>query len=391
VEVVWPRTCAGRAQINPKWAICCETKLDLIKEIESWVLKHSARCEQHLIKLGYYCPGEPFPIMPHGHQQPAHSHAHTTQCLNLHALGEQWIEEVTDVDIVQTPPEECLEGEHLKFKAHIRGWKTRTRKELYQNLLGKADHNLWQALLRPLWKDVLLIPRDWYPEHQPRYETKGWWYVPVEEVLERACKSCNAFCEIEDFVGAKRRREVSVRCYKCQLEEDSRTNTSRGQEQKKDASCKRDEVTLEGCTLRNSERVKGQERVDYHEHSWERDIQNDRGYSERIEQLSYGLKMRASDPRYITTGDDSNRGDVLLTMAQVRELITKKDQSEEGIATVWLTTTEMGFSLTDEPNAIECTKDVRDGRVSDRYLAPAISRFAIEILANVATEADMDQ
>jgi hypothetical protein len=181
-----------------------------------------------------------------------------------------------------------------------------------------------------------------------------------------------------------------VRCYKCQLEEDG-TNTSRGREQKTDASRKRAAVTLEGSTLRSSERVKGQERVDYHEHSWERDIQNDRGYSESIEQLSYGLKMRAADPRYITTGDDSNRGDVLLTMAQVRELITKKDQSEEGIATVWLTITEMGFSLTDEPNAIECTKDVRDGKVSDRYLAPAISRFAIEILANVATGADMDQ
>ena len=74
---------------------------------------------------------------------------------------------------------------------------------------------------------------------------------------------------------------------------------------------------------------------------------------------------RSAYPRYITTGDDSNRGDVLLTMAQVRELITKKDQSKEGIATVWLTTTEMGFSLTDEPNAIECTKDVRDVQVSD--------------------------
>ena len=63
---------------------------------------------------------EPFPQVPHG----AHSHARTTQCLNVHALGEQWIEEVTDVEIVQTPQEECLEGEHLKFKAHIRGWKT---------------------------------------------------------------------------------------------------------------------------------------------------------------------------------------------------------------------------------------------------------------------------
>ena len=91
--------------------------------------------------------------------------------------------------------------------------------------------------------------------------------------------------------------------------------------------------------------------MDYHEHSWERDILNDSGHSESNEKLSYGLKMRAADPRYISNGDDSNRGDVLLTMAQVREPITQKDQSEEGISTVWLTTTEMGFSLTDEPKA----------------------------------------
>jgi len=90
--------------------------------------------------------------------------------------GEQCIEEVTDVDIMQTSPEECLEGEHLKFKARIRGWKTRTRKERCQNLLEKADHNLRQALLRPQWKDVLLIPQDWYPSTRgtPRYEKKGW-------------------------------------------------------------------------------------------------------------------------------------------------------------------------------------------------------------------------
>jgi hypothetical protein len=80
--------------------------------------------------------------VPHGYQQQAHSHARTTQCLNIHALGEQWIEEVTDVEIVQTPQQECLEGEHLKFKAHIRGWKTETQKERCQQLLDKSDNNL---------------------------------------------------------------------------------------------------------------------------------------------------------------------------------------------------------------------------------------------------------
>jgi hypothetical protein len=75
----------------------------------------------------------------------------------------------------------------------------------------------------------------------------------------------------------------------------------------------------------------------------------------------------------------------------VRELITKKEQSEEGVATVWLTTAEMGFSVTDEPNAILCPRDAREGKVSDRYLAPAISRFDTSIQTNIETGAEIDQ
>jgi hypothetical protein len=118
------------------------------------------------------CPWcmEPFPLVPHGHQQQAHSRARTTQFLNIHALGEQWIEEVTYVEIVQTPKEE---GEHFKFKAHIQGWKTETRKERCQQLLDKSDYNLRRVLLRPVWKDILLVSQAWYPEDKPKYETQG--------------------------------------------------------------------------------------------------------------------------------------------------------------------------------------------------------------------------
>ena len=59
----------------------------------------------------------------------------------------------------------------------------------------------------------------------------------------------------------------------------------------------------------------------------------------RDKQLLYGIRMRAADdPRYLTPDDDGNRGDILLTMAQVKELITVKLRSEEEVATVWLTT-----------------------------------------------------
>ena len=56
VEAVWPRVCLGRAQAHPDWTQSCETKLDLIQAMESWVRMNSARCARHLSKLEYRCP-----------------------------------------------------------------------------------------------------------------------------------------------------------------------------------------------------------------------------------------------------------------------------------------------------------------------------------------------
>ena len=57
VKAVWPRVGTKRSQTHPEWAASCDTKMDLVTEIESWMRTHSARCERHLIKLGYFCPG----------------------------------------------------------------------------------------------------------------------------------------------------------------------------------------------------------------------------------------------------------------------------------------------------------------------------------------------
>ena len=80
----------------------------------------------------------------------------------------------------------------------------------------------------------------------------------------------------------------------------------------------------------------------------------------------------------MTNSEDCNRGDVILTVEQVRELIAMKDTSEEGTATIWLTTAEMGFSLTEEQDDVVCAQDVKEGKITDRFLAPAISRFAAD-------------
>jgi hypothetical protein len=60
------------------------------------------------------------------------------------------------------------------------------------------------------------------------------------------------------------------------------------------------------------------------------------------------------------------------------------------VATVWLNTTEMGFLRTDESHMVMCSRDVREWKVTDRYLAPSISKFAIAIQAAEEREPTMD-
>jgi hypothetical protein len=59
----------------------------------------------------------------------------------------------------------------------------------------------------------------------------------------------------------------------------------------------------------------------------------------------------------------------------------KMELSEE-VVMVLLTTSEMGFSLTDEDHMVIShlsQQDLREGRTTDRFLAPAISKFDIKV------------
>ena len=116
---------------------------------------------------------KPFPHMNPVHRQQVRAHACAPLCLNVHALGEQWIGEVSDVDTVQPPREDSHEGDQLIFKAHIRGWETEVRRTRCQYLKEKSDLALRQTLLKTGWKDILLIPQSWYPAESPKFETAG--------------------------------------------------------------------------------------------------------------------------------------------------------------------------------------------------------------------------
>jgi hypothetical protein len=49
------------------------------------------------------------------------------------------------------------------------------------------------------------------------------------------------------------------------------------------------------------------------------------------------------------------------------------------------------FVLTDEQHMLLCPKDVREGKVIDRYLAPAILIFAIDIRTEVKCQPTLDR
>jgi hypothetical protein len=81
----------------------------------------------------------------------------------------------------------------------------------------------------------------------------------------------------------------------------------------------------------------------------------------------------------MTHADAYNRGDVVIPVKEVRELLRLKTELNEEKVKVWLTTADVVFSLTDEDHMVVSSKDLREGKIADRYLAPAISRFAIKV------------
>jgi ABC-type histidine transport system ATPase subunit len=107
---------------------------------------------------------------------------------------------------------------------------------------------------------------------------------------------------------------------------------------------------------------------------------NSEGSSGQLTQFqsTLGIKLRAMDPRYITHSGDYQKGNVVIPVSDVYELLRLKLELSEEVAKVWLTTSEMGFSLTVEEHMVVCPKNLREGTITDRYLPPDITRFAIK-------------
>jgi hypothetical protein len=79
----------------------------------------------------------------------------SANCSNLHLLGKQWIEEVTDA---RKSSRSQKEGENIDFRARIRGWAEKSERIRCNYLLQKPESKLRAELPEERQKDFLLIP-----------------------------------------------------------------------------------------------------------------------------------------------------------------------------------------------------------------------------------------
>ena len=110
------------------------------------------------------------------------------------------------------------EGENLEFRGRIRGWAEDSKRNWCNYSVQKSDSNLRAELLGERQKDVLFIPRAWYPEDIQIDSAPGWWYVPEESVVGRLCKCCNTFREKAEFTSNEWIRMIKSSCRKCKPE-----------------------------------------------------------------------------------------------------------------------------------------------------------------------------
>jgi hypothetical protein len=105
------------------------------------------------------------------------------------------VKNITGIEEIPAMDPELSEEEEpqltdIRFRSSVREWNNKTHQSRTQSLLDKEDTRM-VALLRND-KDIILIPRDWWPDKAGRLEPedRGWWYTVTEPVKFRVCKLC---------------------------------------------------------------------------------------------------------------------------------------------------------------------------------------------------------
>ena len=105
--------------------------------------------------------------------------------VNMHTMGTSFVGKVRDVwQIAEAPIGEGV-ADMVEFEAQANGHEA-TEKAKRQGLLD------WQLADRfDRDRPVLLLPGFWWSgQHQPKFETAGWWQKPTRRAWCKQCARC---------------------------------------------------------------------------------------------------------------------------------------------------------------------------------------------------------
>jgi hypothetical protein len=297
--------------------------------------------------------------------------------VNMHLLGESFVEKVSDVRRRATVDgQAAAPGESLEFLAHIRGCQSEARKQRRDKLLQlNSGIGLRVALTGAVGADIFFIQEIHFAGETPELDDEGWWYQVRTVIWCRECRKCRVRKEQEGFQRNEWNKEQLAICARCVTGTDSKWASTRMTRKVR----KRMMMMSFICSFRNKNdnntpnprarrpraaQGQGVEARDVTSES-EEDEEEGVEWSKRM----YGVRMSPAHPQYVGRGNDTCGGEVVYTIPEIRTLL--RSQPED--TTRRLTTSQMGWALTREENEIINEKDEREGRPVARQLASMIS------------------
>ena len=156
--------------------------------------------------------------------------------VNMHRLGESFVEKVSDVRRRSTVDgKAAAPGESLEFLAHIRGWQSEARKQRGYQLLQLNDIGLRVALTRAAGADILFIPEVHFARQTPELDDEEWWYQVRSVIWCRECRECGVRKEQKEFRQSEWNKKQPAICARCVTGEDK----ERASASRKRKACKR--------------------------------------------------------------------------------------------------------------------------------------------------------
>jgi len=285
--------------------------------------------------------------------------------VNMHRLGESFVEKVSDVRRrVTVDGKAAAPGESLEFLAFIQGWQSEVRGKRLEQLLRLNDIGLRVALENATEKDIFFIPEVHFAGEKPTLaDDDGWWYQVRSVIWCRACRKCRVRKDQEGFTCKELNKKQLATCTGCDGKKgvtrvsSKETNRVRNRVKHPPNPQARRPRAAQGKGGAVKDVTSGSEDVEMEGVEWGA--------------CMYGVRMTPAHPWIVGRGDDKCGGEVVYSIQDIRQLLSVQPEDVKR----WLTTSQMGWSLTREENEVVNEKDEREGKPVTRQLAPMISKF----------------